>query len=272
MGGRRGGRLLALLLVAALGASGCGDDGGGPATDTTEAASPAVVGAPLPPNPHLGPAGTATMHGDSGSSDTTALAGPSPGPVEVSILDLGTVYPTILVGGDGHPVALCTRIADLRPVVHLLDPRSGSSLASIELTTGGLFGGVYGYLDEADRMVLVDGAADLLRIGHRRTGGRWVLEIDQRTALAGVIPPGDTVTSVAPDYGGEVWFATEGGTVGLVDTADESVRTTRGPASRWAPRSSAVASDRVPGPWPDVERVRGGRSGGGRGRGGHGHS
>ncbi len=175
MSGRRGGRLLALLVAAMLsllGGSGCGDDSRGPSTDTSEAGSPAGFGSPLPPNPHLGPAGTATMHGDSGSSDATALAGPGPGPVDVSILDLGAVCPTILIGGDGYPVALCTRIADLRPVVHLLDPQSGSSLASIEITAGGLFGGVYGYLDDADRMVLVDGAADLLRIGHRRAGER----------------------------------------------------------------------------------------------------
>jgi hypothetical protein len=137
--------------------------------DTTEGA-PAEVESRLPPNPYLGPAGTATMHGDSGSSDTTALVGPGPGPVDVAILDVGAVCPTVLIGEDGYPVALCTRVADLRPVVHLLDPQTGSSLGSIELTVGGLFGGVYGYLDEADRMVLVDGAADLLRIGHRHVG------------------------------------------------------------------------------------------------------
>lgn len=253
MSGRRGGRVLALLIAATLallGAAGCGDDNRGPSAPTNEAASSAGIGSPLPPNPYLGPAGTATMHGDSGSSDTTALAGPGPGPVDVSILDLGAVCPTVLIGGDGYPVALCTRIADLRPVVHLLDPQSGASLASIELTAGGLFGGVYGYLDEADRMVLVDGVADLLRIGHRQAGGRWVLAIDQRTSLAGSITPGDTVTSVSPDYGGEVWFATEGGTVGLVDTTDGSVRTVAlGAGERvsnsisTAPAGMAVATD-----------------------------
>ncbi len=110
------------------------------------------------------------MHGDSGSSDTTPLAGPGTGPVDVASVDLGAVCPTVLIGGDGYPVALCTRVADLRPVVHLLDPATGEPLASIELTAGGLFGGVYGYLDDEDRMVLVDGAGDLLRIAHHRDG------------------------------------------------------------------------------------------------------
>ncbi len=35
---------------------------------------------PVPPhNPYAGPDGTATMHGDTGSSDTTPLAGPGAG-------------------------------------------------------------------------------------------------------------------------------------------------------------------------------------------------
>ncbi len=68
--------------------------------------------------------------------------------------------------------------------------------------------------------------------------------------MAGSIPTGDTVTSVAPDYGGDVWFATEGGTVGLVDTADGSVRTLALAAGErvsnsisTAPAGMAVATD-----------------------------
>jgi hypothetical protein len=165
------------------------------------------------------------MHGDSGSSDTTPLPGPGSGPVDVGVIDLNAVCSVVVIGGDGYPVTLCTRIADVRPVVHLHDPQTGSPLASIELVAGSLLGGVYGYLDEEDRMVLVDGTSDLLRIAHRRVGSEWQLEVDERTPLAGAIPPGDTVTSVSPDYEGGVWFATGGGTVGLVDTTTGSVAT-----------------------------------------------
>ena len=241
--------LAALVLVAALGAAACGSGGDGESTGTTAAPSP-TFGPPLPPNPHLGPVGTATMHGDSGSSDTTPLTGPGTGPVDVASVDLGAVCPTVLIGGDGYPVALCTRVADLRPVVHLLDPTTGEPLASLELTTGGLFGGVYGYLDDEDRLVLVDGADDLLRIAHRPEGDGWALEVDERTPLADAVPAGDTVTSVAPDYAGGVWFATGGGTVGLVDTATGSARTmVLGDGERvsnsisTAPAGMAVATD-----------------------------
>ncbi len=225
--------LAGLAAVAAVGAPACGSGDGGtaPGTASTTTASTAdggsagEFGPPLAPNPHLGPAGTATMHGDSGSSDTTPLAGPGAGPVDVQPIDLGAVCPTVLIGSDGYPVALCTRVTDVRPVVHLLDPHDGAPLAALEVTAGSLFGGVYGYLDDDDRMVLVDGAADLLRIGHRRDGSGWALEVVERTPLADSVPAGDTVTSVAPDYGGGVWFATGGGTVGLVDTGTGSTRT-----------------------------------------------
>ncbi|MEZ5239938.1 MAG: hypothetical protein R2716_13650 [Microthrixaceae bacterium] len=119
-------------------------------------------------------------------------------------IDVGAVCPSILVGSDDYPVALCTRVAGVTPVVLLLDPDSGEPLASFEPTPGSLFGGVYGYLDDADRMVLVDGDDDLLRIAHRRDGELWVLELDERVPLGGAVPGGDEVTSVAPGYNGTV--------------------------------------------------------------------
>lgn len=238
--------------VALVAAACSGDDGPAPTTAPTSAPSGGAseFEPALPPNPHLGPAGTATSHGDSGSSDTSPLAGPGTGPIDVAVVELGAVCPSILVGSDGYPVALCTRVADVRPEVLLLDPATGEQLASIELTPGSLFGGVYGYLDDDDRMVLVDGDQDLLRIGHRRGATGWSLEVDERVSLAGSVPAGDEVTSVTPGYSGEVWFATAGGTVGAVDPDDASVATLAlEPGERIAnnissaPNGTAVASD-----------------------------
>jgi hypothetical protein len=166
------------------------------------------------------------MHGDSGSSDTSPFSISLDSGAEAVLVDIGAVCSVIALGSDGMPVALCTRIPDAVPVVHLLDPDTGESLASMELVAGSLLGGVYGYLDHEDRLVLVDGNSELLRIGHRRDGASWVLEQVERTSVAESIPAGDAVTSVAPDYGGDVWFATGGGTVGLVDTDSGLVSTT----------------------------------------------
>ncbi|MEV6274747.1 hypothetical protein [Nocardia sp. NPDC051832] len=173
-----------------------------------------------PPNPHLGPVGTSTMHGDAGSSDATPLAGPGAGQVSVGAYPLASACPTLLQGADGLVVALCTAIVGQKPTVHLLDPASnspiGTSLAALELAKGSLLGGVYAYLDNSDRLVAVDGDRKLLRIGHSRESGRWRLTVDNSTDLAGVIPVGDNVTGLVPDWSGNVWFATGKGVVGLV--------------------------------------------------------
>ncbi|WP_208322454.1 hypothetical protein [Mumia sp. ZJ430] len=162
----------------------------------------AVCSFPWPPqNPATTTTGTATMHGDSASSDTTPYAGPGTG-----------------------SVALCTAIFDRTPTVHLLDPANGKSLASLPLTKGSLFGGVYAYLDHEDRLVVVDGDKNLLRIGHHRDGSTWRLTVDESTPLASALPAGAAVVGLSPGWDHEVWIAASDGTVGTV-AEDGTVRT-----------------------------------------------
>ncbi|MFG3224721.1 hypothetical protein ACGF07_08075 [Kitasatospora sp. NPDC048194] len=189
-------------------------------------ADAATTYGPLPAhNPYTGPEGTATMHGDTGSSDATALPGPGAGALSSHRAALASACPTVLVGSDGYPVALCTTIFGRTPTVHLLDPVTGGSVAELALAKGSLMGGVYAYLDDHDRLVAVDGNHDLLRIGHRRTAsGGWELYADSSFSLASAIPDGDTVIGISPDWQGRVWFATEGGVVGTADDRTATVR------------------------------------------------
>ncbi|MDH6281308.1 hypothetical protein [Prescottella agglutinans] len=177
-----------------------------------------------PPNPHLGPEGTSTMHQDAGSSDATPLAGPGTGAVSIAQYPLASACPTLLEGSDGLVVALCTTMIGQNPTVHLLDPNAstvpaGGTLAQLQLTKGSLLGGVYAYLDSDDRLVVVDGTRHLLRIGHTHARGAWALTVDSSVDLTSAIPDGDNVTGLAPDWAGNVWFATGGGVVGTVDAA-----------------------------------------------------
>ncbi|WP_308283213.1 hypothetical protein [Pseudonocardia nigra] len=170
--------------------------------------------------------GTATQHGDAASSDTTPLAGPGTRPVSSTFTPLGATCASVLIGSDGMPQALCNTNADLSPVVHLLDPAGGASVASLALAKGELFTGVYGYVDEADRLVAVDGDRNVVRVGHDRGGpdGSWRLFVAEPTPIGRYVdvhcgaPRCDSVVSAAPGYGGGVWFVTAGGTVGIVDT------------------------------------------------------
>ncbi|MFJ6407070.1 hypothetical protein ACIQK9_16330 [Streptomyces hydrogenans] len=206
-------------------------------------AAPAAV--PTPPhNPYAGPDGTATMHGDTGSSDTTPLAGPGAGALASQRTALASACPTVLVGSDRHPVVLCTPIFGQVPTVHLLDPSTGDSLASLPLTKGSLLGGVYAYLDDRDRLVVVDGSRSLLRVGHHRdASGTWRLSVDQRLPLGDAIPDGDAVTGLSPDWQGRVWFATGGGVVGLADDRTGQVTTVRLPAGERVANSISTAPE-----------------------------
>ncbi|MCX4447908.1 hypothetical protein ACIOEZ_20895 [Streptomyces sp. NPDC087866] len=206
---------------------------------------------PLPPhNPYAGPQGTATMHGDTGSSDATPLAGPGAGSLTSRRVALQSACPTVLVGSDGYPVALCTPILGQVPTVHLLDPATGNSLAELRIAKGSLLGGVYAYLDDQDRLVAVDGDRALLRIAHRRTAsGGWELYVASSLSLASAVPEGDAVTGVSPDWKGRVWFATGGGVVGTADDRTGAVHALTLPAGErvdnsisTAPAGTAVAT------------------------------
>ncbi|GAA4486639.1 hypothetical protein GCM10023094_43510 [Rhodococcus olei] len=190
-------------------------------------AAPGKFGPLPPPNPAAGPVGTAFQHGDSEASDSTPFAGPGAGAVRSTFAPLGANCASILMGSDGVVQALCSSNADQSPVVQLLDPGTGASLASLALPKGGLFSGVYGYLDNANRMVAVDGRKNLVRIGHDRGGpnGSWRLFTAESTSIASAAekfcgtPGCDNVVAPTPDHSGKVWFATSRATVGVVDTA-----------------------------------------------------
>nr|WP_254205025.1 hypothetical protein [Nocardia alni] len=175
------------------------------------------------PNPALGPRGSATMHSDAASSDATPLAGPGARAVGATVYPLAAACPTLLQGSDGLVVALCTAIADRAPTVELIDPHAtgragfGITAATLKLTKGGLLGGVYAFLDNDNRLVVVDGNRHLLRIAHTHdSAGRWTLGVSSSVDLSGVVPAGDSVVGLVPDSTGAVWFATEHALVGRV--------------------------------------------------------
>jgi hypothetical protein len=206
-------------------------------------ATPSAYGPQLPDNPYDGPTGTGSMHGDSGASDTTPLPGPGTGPVLSLPITLGAACPTIMVGSDGLPLALCTEILGRNPQIYLLSKSTGLPLATLPLTSGSLLGGVYAFIDQADRLVLVDGSNNLIRVSHTKNLlGLWQLAITQTAPLGGAVPTGDAVASLTPAYDGKVWFATSHGTVGTVDTAGV-VRTIALPAGEQVANSISSSPD-----------------------------
>ncbi|MDH3007064.1 MULTISPECIES: hypothetical protein [Gordonia] len=196
-------------------------------------AYPAAAQPDSPPT-GLGPSDTSLMHGDLASTDTTGHRGPGRGARLAASSIPGGACAATFVGRDGMPVALCTQFvavappAFAAPTVVLFDPRTAQPLASTQLTKGGLLGGVYGYLDDRDRVVVADGSGSVLRVAHRKTASGWRVYVDDRVDVSDHIPAGDAITGLAPDFDGRIWFATTRGVVGTVD-GDKRVRSTRLP-------------------------------------------
>ena len=164
-----------------------------------------------PPNPNMGPVGTSTMHANSSSSGVTAYCGPGSGAVTFVQRNFEAVFPSILMSSDGLLVCVATKWSDQSPTVYLLDPDTLATLAQMNLpgsSTSDLAGGIYSYLDNEDRLVLVNADGDLLRIAHsQRKNGSWQLNVDES------VPIGyPDVVGIVPDYTGNVWFATADGT------------------------------------------------------------
>lgn len=188
------------------------------------------------PTTGVGPAGTSLMHGDLFSTDATDHPGPGRTARLAATSVPGGACAATFVGSDGLPVALCTQFLGLTgfavPTVTLFDPRTAAVLARLPLTKGGLLGGVYGFLDDRNRVVVADGSGSILRIGHRRVGSGWALYESTRTVVRQRIPQGDAITGLAPDWQGRVWFATTNGVIGTLTgpAGSERIATTKLPA------------------------------------------
>ncbi|PYE16447.1 hypothetical protein DFR67_108198 [Williamsia limnetica] len=189
---------------------------------TVSLASPASA---APVDPDVGPPGTSLIHGDLASTDSTPHPGPGAGgKLTASSLPGGACAATF-IGSDSLPVALCTGYVGADPLnvavptVQLFDPATAQPIASLQLTKGGLLGGVYGYLDNRDRVVVADGSGAILKVAHRTNpDGRRQLFVDQRIDVRDHIPAGDAITGLAPDHQGRIWFATTNGVIGTVDS------------------------------------------------------
>jgi hypothetical protein len=211
---------------------------------------------PLPPgNPYTAANGAATMHADSESSNASPYPGPGTGTQVATANELAAACPTVLQGSDGMPVALCTSIAGRNPVVYLLDPTTGGTLASLSLPAGNLFAGVYAYMDQENRIVLFNAEGNLLRIGHHSSAGGWSLSIDSSTPAAAAIDAHcpslcGGVVGIAPDWDGRVWFVTADGVAGFVEPATGAVKTLAlgsgeqvANSISTAPEGTAIATD-----------------------------
>lgn len=181
------------------------------------------------PLPNMGLDGTATMHGDFASSDTTPFPGPGESDVNISNKVFLAACPTVLIRkSDGKPFVLSTSMLGRNPVVRLLNQRNGEEEAKLSLEAGSLLGGVYAFLDHQDRLVMVDGNQQLIRVKAKMKTfflltTWWELSIDESVSLLSAVTGHcgggdcDSVVSISAGANDTLWFATQKSLVGLYD-------------------------------------------------------
>ena len=205
------------------------------------------------PHPHAGVDGASSTHGDPANSDTTPLQfgydGASTTSLSIAHRFWGAICPTILTRSDHLSVAYCvTYLA--APVVRLLSSNHTNApttaLATLYLPRGNM--GVASYLDHFDRLVLVDGQQNLIRIRAEQqpcetpwwwttTLANWWNEPQQDddnrcwrlvseteiSVAAALHVEDDSVVGVVPGRDGVVWFVTKHAVVGTYDARNGSL-------------------------------------------------
>ncbi|TFH68801.1 hypothetical protein E3W66_02290 [Gammaproteobacteria bacterium LSUCC0057] len=206
-------------------------------------------------HPYMAPAGRNSMHSDSYNSDVHHSRAPTASAVvqssRLGAKRLGGQCATNTFTGDGKLILLCAKLDGFR--IQLLQPRTLELLAEYRMPVRSSSyqallawdrsiimndsSGAYFYLDDQDRVVLVDNLNRILRLGHRQlAGGEWEFYLDRQWDLSGVVPSDclrptnpfasgecDMITAVLPDHTGDLWWASRYGRIGTVDTSSGRV-------------------------------------------------
>ena len=198
-----------------------------------------------------------SMHGDSFATDSHGPTGPLGAGTTATAHDFGGLCAAQAFDSAGRLFTVCGPLQGFTLLA--IDPTTMTTLASLPLPTrpstlqailaGDLqlifsdtSGGAYFYLDEQERVVLVDAHQDLRVIALQDpTGAPRLIDV-ARYPLAGSLverdcfsfpdnlhPAGrcDAVTSVMPDWSGRYWFVSRDGVVGTVEPLSGTVRTIR---------------------------------------------
>jgi hypothetical protein len=207
-------------------------------------AAPAPVDAPpIPWNPFMSPNSWSAIHNDSYASDTYATPGALGRRPVVSSTWLGTAQvPVALVAvltfdRAGRIVAgavVTNQAAGLAHVrLMLIQPKTLKTLASLDLPTEPITGaqfrpsGTYFYQDAQDRIVIGTAKRTVWVVSHR---GGSSFTVDNTFDLRDVIPEGDKIEALQPDFSGRVWFTSKLGVVGTLDPRTATVLATHLPA------------------------------------------
>ena len=101
-----------------------------------------------------------------------------------------------------------------------MEPSSTKVLATLELVLTSELGGVYGYLDNRNRVAVIDGSRYLKFVAWRNNEKKKKeLYVEVQYDLRNLIEEGDDSIGIVPSWGDAhlTWFATKNGFVGYIN-------------------------------------------------------
>ena len=191
-------------------------------------AKPRPVRTPrVPRHPFMAPNGRSNLHNDAYMTDVyPGLDGPLGRDTSTGAALFTRECGSVTFDSKDRIVTICVGLD--RPVLALLDPGTFDALAKLDLPPRNLggdpftdfSGGGYFYLDHRDRAVVPTTSRHVLVVGQTPQPG-FVIERDHD--LTDVVPEGDAIISVLPDWEGRIWFATRAGQVGWIEPKSGAV-------------------------------------------------
>jgi hypothetical protein len=192
------------------------------------AAEPRPVRTPrVPRHPFMAPNGRSNLHNDAYMTDVyPELDGPLGRDTSTGSALFARECGSVTFDSRDRIETVCVGLD--RPVLALLDPRTFEVLAKLELPPRNLggdpftdfSGGGYFYLDNRDRAVVPTTSRHVLIVGQTPQPG---FAIERDHDLTDVVPEGDAIISVLPDWEGRIWFATRTGRVGWIEPQSGAV-------------------------------------------------
>lgn len=185
---------------------------------------------PIPEHPAMAPNGVNSMHNDAYASDAYEVSGPLGRDLELRTASYG-ISECATMGFDsrGRIVGLCGGLEGF--ALRLIDPDDLSQIATMTTSVRDLTklenpftdicGGTYFYLDPDDVVWLLTVDKEILAVEVTETGFN---EVD-RFPLADHVPDDDCIVATMPDWQGRIFFATQGGRVGVLDPMTRDVHT-----------------------------------------------
>ena len=192
--------VLAVASACVLAAS-CGD----------EPVAPPIVEFVVPSNPHLADSTWPIFHRDSYAQHASDLPAPTGAhPIDVRTVTRLTGIPIfVLFDSKGDVFTVVRGFSNSR--VCKISHDTLALKSCVDVLSGNAFGGAYAYLDDADRLVVGTGTT-ISRYEDTDTGLVATTSIDVTTALAA----GEALAAVTVRYSGELFFAGDLGTVGMM--------------------------------------------------------